>query len=55
MMKLAGDPIPSNDRLLDGCTDQISKVFSCFLAMAEVGCWACDKQTRKMITTAYFK
>ena len=55
MMKLAGHPIPSNDRLLDGCTDQINKVFSGFLAMAEVGCWACDKQTRKIITTAYFK
>lgn len=54
MMKLAGHPRPSNDQLLDGCTDQI-EVFSCFLAMAEVDCWACDKQTCKMITTAYFE
>ena len=34
---LVGNPRPSNDQLLDGCTDQI-KVFFCFLAMAEVGC-----------------
>lgn len=50
MMKLAGHLRPSNDWLLDGCTDQI-EVLSCFLAMAEVGCWACDKQSREMITT----
>ena len=49
---LIGHPRPSTDWLLDGCPDQI-EIFSCFLSMAEVDC--CDKQTHKMITTAYFK